>query len=301
MALEHNVDLNADRLDPQISDTRVAAAAGAFKPTFNTSVQLEQPAAAAGELPDSDADADRRRSARTPASASGCRGSARPTASAGRRRTPSSNSFLNSYNPLLQSGLSINVSQPLLRDFVDRRRRGSSSPSSRTNRDIADTRLRESLVHTDGEREERRTGTWWRRAPTSTRGEATLRAAAGAGAREQGEGGRRHSRRRSISCRRRPKSPSNQEQLIIAETAVKQAEDRLRMLIFDPTERDNWNVADRHRSIRRRSATAAIDVDAAVTSALARARRPRCARARTSRTRRRTRSTPAISGCPTCG
>ena len=28
MALEHNVDLNADRLDPQISDTRVAAAAG---------------------------------------------------------------------------------------------------------------------------------------------------------------------------------------------------------------------------------------------------------------------------------
>jgi hypothetical protein len=33
MALEHNVDLNADRLDPQISDTRVAAAAGAFRPT----------------------------------------------------------------------------------------------------------------------------------------------------------------------------------------------------------------------------------------------------------------------------
>src|SRR5262245_5912234 len=38
MALEHNVDLNADRLDPQISDTRVAAAVGAFKPTLNSSV-----------------------------------------------------------------------------------------------------------------------------------------------------------------------------------------------------------------------------------------------------------------------
>ena len=36
MALEHNVDLTADRLDPQISDTRVAAAAGAFRPTINT-------------------------------------------------------------------------------------------------------------------------------------------------------------------------------------------------------------------------------------------------------------------------
>src|SRR2546421_2912973 len=48
MALEHNVDLNADRLDPQISDTRIAAAAGAFTPTFNTSInrnnQLQPPA-----------------------------------------------------------------------------------------------------------------------------------------------------------------------------------------------------------------------------------------------------------------
>src|SRR3989442_4004437 len=38
MALDHNVDLNADRLDPQIGDTRVAAAAGAFRPQFSSSV-----------------------------------------------------------------------------------------------------------------------------------------------------------------------------------------------------------------------------------------------------------------------
>src|ERR1700687_4720426 len=47
MALDHNVDLGAARLDPQISDTRVAAAAGAFRPTVNTSVtsnnQLQPP------------------------------------------------------------------------------------------------------------------------------------------------------------------------------------------------------------------------------------------------------------------
>src|SRR5262245_54957182 len=41
MALEHNVDLKADRFDPQISDTRIAAAAGAFRPTFSTSVQQQ--------------------------------------------------------------------------------------------------------------------------------------------------------------------------------------------------------------------------------------------------------------------
>src|SRR5437764_778368 len=39
MALERNVDLRASRLDPQISDTRVAAAAGIFRPTFNSSLQ----------------------------------------------------------------------------------------------------------------------------------------------------------------------------------------------------------------------------------------------------------------------
>ncbi len=36
---------------------------------------------------------------------------------------------------------------------------------------------------------------------------------------------------------------SNEEQLIIAETAVKEAEDRLRVLILDTTQRDAWTVA----------------------------------------------------------
>src|SRR6185436_9135516 len=58
-----------------------------------------------------------------------------------------SNSFLNSYNPLLQSGLSVNVSQPLVRDlFIDAARQQLAV--TRTNRDIAGTRLEESLVHT---------------------------------------------------------------------------------------------------------------------------------------------------------
>src|SRR5207302_9903811 len=58
-----------------------------------------------------------------------------------------SNSFLNSYNPLLTSGLSLSVSQPLIRDLkIDNARQQLAT--SRTNRDIAETRLTESLVHT---------------------------------------------------------------------------------------------------------------------------------------------------------
>src|SRR4051812_43194469 len=39
MALDNNVDLTAARLEPQIGDTNVAVAAGAFKPVFSSSLQ----------------------------------------------------------------------------------------------------------------------------------------------------------------------------------------------------------------------------------------------------------------------
>jgi outer membrane protein TolC len=61
---------------------------------------------------------------------------------------------------------------------------------------------------------------------------------------------------------------ANQEQLIIAETAVKQAEDRLRMLIFDTTKRENWNVSLDPVDSPPLS-VGAVDVDAAVSRALA--------------------------------
>jgi outer membrane protein TolC len=60
---------------------------------------------------------------------------------------------------------------------------------------------------------------------------------------------------------------ANQEQLIVAETAVRQAEDRLRLLIFDATRRDVWNVPLDTTDAPPVS-VAALDVDAAVTRAL---------------------------------
>src|SRR5262249_51172693 len=60
---------------------------------------------------------------------------------------------------------------------------------------------------------------------------------------------------------------ADQEQLIIAETTVKQTEDRLRLLILDPTQRENWNV--KLEPIDSPPvATPAVDVDAAITKAL---------------------------------
>src|SRR5262249_3237171 len=116
MALDQNIDLNVSRLDPQISDTRVAGAAGAFKPTFNTSLQsnnqLQPPASFLFPV-----------ATTTDVNSTNVGLAQRlpwfgTTYNVGWTTAhTNSNSFLNSYNPLVQSGLSLNVSQPLVRDL----------------------------------------------------------------------------------------------------------------------------------------------------------------------------------------
>ena len=264
MALDQNVDLRADRLDPQISDTRVAAAYGVFKPTILTSLnsnnQLQPPSsfliptATSTDVVSSNAGLGQR----LPWFGT--------TYSLSWTTThTNSNSFLNSYNPLLQSGLSVNVSQPLIRDlFTDQAR--TNVAVSRTNRDIADTRLRESLVHITAAVK----SAYWNlvsaRASVDAR-RSTLELAQ--------ELGRVNKAKVDVGTSppldllsAQAEIAADQEQLIIAETAVKQAEDRLRLLIFDGTKRENWNVAiDAVHSPP--IATQAVDLEAAVTRALA--------------------------------
>ena len=264
MALEHNVDLNADRLDPQISDTRVAAAAGVFKPTLNTAVnsnnQLVPPSNFLIPTP-----------TRTDVVTSTAGVSQRlpwygTTYSLSWSAThTNSNSFLNSYNPLLQSGLGANVSQPLLRDLkIDFARQQLAT--SKTNRDIADTRLRESVIHTTASVK----AAYWNL--VSARGNVDARRSALDLAQELVR-----VNKAKVDVGTSPpldlvsaqaEVAADQEQLIIAETSVKQAEDRLRMLILDPTQRDNWNVAIEAIDSPP-IATPTLDVDRAITRALA--------------------------------
>ncbi len=263
MALEHNVDLNADRLDPQISDTRVAAANAAFRPTINSSVnrnnQLQPPSSFL--IPTS---------TRTDAL----------TSSAGlSQRLPwygtsydiawnavhtDSNSFLSSYNPLVQSGLTLSISQPLGRGLsVDASRQ--QLISSRINRDVAGTRLRESIVHTTANVK----SLYWAlvaaianvEARTSTLTLAQELARVNKAKVDVGQSPPID----LVSAQ--AEVAANEEQLIIAQTTVRQAEDRLRLLIFDPTDRSIWNV--RIEPIDSPPvARVTIDVDAAVARAL---------------------------------
>jgi outer membrane protein len=238
MAVDHNVDLQADRLDPQISDTRVAAAAGAFRPTFNTGVQ-------------------RNNQLQPPASfliPTATRTDAITTNVGLNQRLPwfgtsygltwngvhtNSNSFLNSYNPIVQSGLQLNLSQPLIRDVVIDNARQQLA-TSRVDRDIAGTRLRESLVHTTANVK----SAYWN----------LVSAVANVDARKSAldlaeELVRVNKAKVSVGqsppldlVSAQAEVAADQEQLIIAETTVKQVEDQLRALIFDTSDRNVWNV-----------------------------------------------------------
>ena len=263
MALDHNVDLNADRLDPQISDTRVAAAASLFRPTFNTGLnrnnQIQPPSSFLIPTPtQSDA----------------------VTSSAGlSQRLPwygttynvafnavhtNSNSFLSSYDPLVTSGLTLGISQPLVRDlFIDAARQ--NLVTSRINRDISDTRLRESIVHTTANT---RSAYW-----------LLVSAIANVEARTVTLGLSQELTRVNKAKVDVGQSPpldlvsaqaevaANEEQLIIAQTLVRQAEDRLRLLIFDPTDLSIWNQKIEPVDSPP-IAQVSLDVDAAVRRAL---------------------------------
>ena len=263
MALDNNVDLRADRLDPQISDANVAAAAGVFRPTIitalNSNNQLQPPSSFLVPVPTQN----------DVVSSNAGIGQRLPwygtTYNLSWTTThTNSNSFLNSYNPLVQSGLSVNVSQPLLRDLkIDLAR--VNLAVNKTNREIADTRLRESVVHTTASVK----AAYW--GLVSARANVDARRTALELAQELGR-----VNKAKVDVGTSPpldlvsaqaEIAADQEQLIIAETTVKEAEDRLRVLIFDPTNRENWNVAlDPVDSPP--VATMAIDLDAAVTRAL---------------------------------
>jgi HAE1 family hydrophobic/amphiphilic exporter-1 len=263
MALEENVDLRGDRLDPQISDTRVAAAAGAFRPTVSSAVnsnnQLQPPSSFL--IPT----ATRTDVVTTNAGLAQRLPWFGTTYSVSWTTTHTdSNSFLNSFNPLLQSGLGINVSQPLIRDLkIDAARQ--QLLTSRINRDIAGTRLQESLVHTTAAVK----AAYWNL--VSARATVDARRTALELAQELVR-----VNRAKVDVGTAPpldlvsaqaEVAADQEQLIIAETAVKQAEDRLRMLIMDPTRRETW-LTTIEAVDTPPVATPTLDVDAAVTRAL---------------------------------
>jgi len=263
MALASNLDLAAERLDPAIGDTQVAAATAVFKPSLTTGLQrnnqLQPPANFLFPIP-----------TRTDVVTTNV-GVSQYLPWFGTSYNVSwdsshtdSNSVLNSFNPLVRSGLALSVSQPLLRDLAMDGPR-LQVMTSQLGREVAGTSLRESEVRTVAGVK----AAYWNLVSAKANVEARRTAL------QLAEELVRVNKVKVDVGQSPPldlvsaqaEVAANQEQLIVAETAVKQTEDRLRLLIFDTTNRDNWRVVLEPVDSPP-VGMVALDVDAAVTNAL---------------------------------
>src|SRR3990170_6888922 len=239
LAIENNPDLTVARLDLGISDTRVAQASGAFGPTVATSFQRNnQLSPPSSFLVGS---SGTRTDTFTSSLGVGQRlkwgGGSYSVAWDSSRST--SDSFLLNFNPTLRSGLSLSFSQPLLRDLaMDASRQQLAT--SRRGRAIADARFEETTVRKVAEARH----AFWN---------LVLARAALDVQRQSFDLARELARVNAARVEVGSAPPldlvsaevevaQKEEALIVAETAARQAEDALRVLILDPDRPDFWTV-----------------------------------------------------------
>ena len=239
MAVENNPDLAVSRFDPAISQTQVAAARGAFVPTLDTAVQRnsqQQPpinlfAGASGVQTDlwSSSVSVNQLMPWGGGSYSVGWDSSRTT----------TNSLISSFDPSLASTLTMSFSQPLLRSFrIDQAR--AQLDITETNVEIADTRFREARIATTANAEQ---GYWayvaalalvdvqQRSLDLALELERTNRARVDVGQSPPLD-----------LVAARAEAAQRRENLIVARTVARQAEDLLRTLILDPRRPDYWSI-----------------------------------------------------------
>ncbi len=265
MAVENNPDLAGDRLDTAISQERLNAAKAAYVPTLQTGVsrnsQLQPPTSLFSGTEGLEIGVW-----------SGTAnivqlmpwGGGNYLFGVDNSRT-TTNNLISSLNPSVTARLQLGISQPLLRGFKIDATRAEVDIAQR-NRSIADTQLEERVIDTGSSGERAYWSLVAARALTDVQQQAldlalelerTNRARVDVG---QSPPLDLVAARAEVAQRR--------ENLIVSRTQVRQAEDRLRTLIVDPTRPDFWSVR-----LEPADLVPAVgpmpDVDAAVRRALA--------------------------------
>jgi hydrophobic/amphiphilic exporter-1 (mainly G- bacteria), HAE1 family len=264
LALENNPDLAAARYDPAIGDAGVAAAQGAFMPTLQSGfLRNNQQQPPTNLFAGNQGIQSNLWSTNVGVNQLLPWGGGTYSAGMDAART-STDSLLSSLNPELGAGLTLTLSQPLLRDFkIDPAR--AQLDVSRRNRELLGSRFRETSVNTGADAER---GYWalvaslalvdvqQRSLDLALELERNNRARVDVG---QSPPLDLVAARAEVALR--------QENLIIARTLALQAEDTLRTIIIDPKRADYWllrlDPADRVPVVGPPP-----DVDAAVRRAL---------------------------------
>jgi outer membrane protein len=261
LALEQNLGIQIERLDPEIQDVAVAQARASWAPNVSTTLARNaqsQPA----------------ESAIVPTSQNGTFATglalneilpwAGSYSAAWNNQRQTTTNILTNFSPLLQSTLSVSYTQPLLRNFsIDAIRQQLAI--SRKVRDLSDLNVRAVVIGTTRTVKD----AYWDLVYANDNLDAQ-RQSLDLAQQSLSDNQRRvalGTMARIDIVQDEAEVANNQQNVIIAEAAIKSAEDRLRVLILDPATSDFWSTALEPSDIAPFEERA-IDVDAAIARAL---------------------------------
>ncbi len=237
MALENNLDIAVDRLEPDVAAQRVAQATSAYLPAFSgvfgRNHQLQPPSNllvnAGGTVTDT-FNSTLGVGQRLPWAGTSYSLSWNAT------RT-TTNSFFQNFSPSLGSLMQLSFSQPLLRDFaIDSARQ--QLIISRRNKEMSDTRFRETVVRTLADVKR----AYW----------SLVAARASVGVQQKAldlakELVRTNTARVDVGSAppldllsAKAEQAQREENLVVAQVVARQAEDALRILTFDANSQSFW-------------------------------------------------------------
>jgi outer membrane protein len=262
-ALEQNLTLQVQRIDPRVQDYFVAQARTAWVPTVSSSVQYNNT--------EQQTDVSYLGNASTinsnQTSASGTISQLLPFGSSFSGTWSGSRSEANigqSFNPQTKGGLSFSFAQPLLRNLsIDAARQNLLI--SKVNREMSDIQLRQVVVSTVRNVK----AAYW--ALVGARSNLEVAQQSLDLSRQTLKDNQTRVEVGTMApidiVQAQAEVASNEEQVIVAQANLQQAEDILRTLIFDPQSPDFWNQHLEPADTPTLSTTQ-IDPDAAVKSAL---------------------------------
>ncbi len=264
LAIEQNLGIRYQRIDPQIQDTGIALAQSSWRPNFSTSLSRQsQTSASTSSLSGGATGIDNGTFATAVSLAQTLPWGGNYTAAWNSSRFTTTNLF-SSFSPQVSSNLNLQYTQPLLRNFqVDAIRQQISL--SRKARDLSDIQLQSIITQTL--RSVR--NAYWDLSYSIN----NLKAQQESLALSQ-QSLKDNQKRVEIGTmapidivQAQAEVATNESAVIVAEAAIKSAQDNLRTLILDPGTADFWTVNFDPTDAPSFDARA-IDVDGAVKTAL---------------------------------
>jgi outer membrane protein TolC len=266
LALEQNVDLQVDRIDPQVQDYSISVARSGWTPVLFSSLQTRNQTNPPQDIfGGAETITDERLTSQLGVQQLLPFGGASYSAAWNSGRV-STNNIFSSFNPQLNSQVSFNYTQPLLRNFtIDATRQ--QVLVSRKNREISEVQLQQSIAVTTRNVK----NAYWDLVYANNNLAVQRQSL------ELAQRSFRDNRARVEIGTMAPldivqaeaEVAQREEGVILAEAAISRAEDRLRALISNPVDQPEFWNTKLEPSDPPTFQPVSVDVDAAVRSALA--------------------------------